>query len=65
MQWPYPVLLAMPSQDDAGDANNNQEAEKWPKVSVDGGVKTLVGGSVCFKHRKNCECCPVSQLIVR
>ena len=39
----------MPSQDDAGDANNNQEAEK-PKVSVDGGVKNLVGGSVCFKN---------------
>ena len=32
----------MPSQDDAGDANNNQEAEKWPEVSVGGGVKNLL-----------------------
>ena len=32
---------------------------------TDGVMLQYVGEEKLLKHRKNCECCPVSQLIVR
>ena len=42
------------------DEHNNEQnnVENEPKISTESPPKDL-------KHRKNCECCPVSQLIVR
>ena len=38
---------------------------KWGKIETFDKNRDLKNTQIVKKHRKNCECCPVSQLIVR